>query len=179
MHIVERPREHFDEFRSDVQGSFARTLTCAGGLGERIARGRRVSRIAGSGDLPNYFRKPYGPGWALVGDAGHHKDPFGGFGISDAFRDAELLAGAIDDGLSGRRPLDDALANYERLRNEAAMPAYEMNCQMASLRGPGTRTHALYQELRQNQAAANRFIGALMGSVPVREFFPKDRGGRR
>ena len=53
-----------------------------------------------------------GPGWALVGDAGMKKDPVTAQGISTAFRCAEMLAEAADDGLSGRRPLDEALADY-------------------------------------------------------------------
>lgn len=53
-------------------------------------------------DLPNFFRRPYGPGWALIGDAGHHKDPTLARGISDAFCDADLLANAVDAGLSGQ-----------------------------------------------------------------------------
>jgi flavin-dependent dehydrogenase len=151
-----------------------RTLECAGGLGDRILRGRRVSRIVGSGELPNFFRKPYGAGWALVGDAGHHKDPFGGFGISDAFRDAGFLAEALDDGLSGRRSLGAALAEYERRRDEAAMPAYEFNCRAAALRGPTPESRQLYLRLRGNQGATDRFIGALMGSVPLSEFFSNE-----
>jgi flavin-dependent dehydrogenase len=184
--FVERQREQFDEFRSDVEGSFVRTLKCAGELGERILRGRRASRIVGSGDLPNFFRKPHGPGWALVGDAGHHQDPFGGFGISDAFRDAEFLADALVDGLSGSRPLDHTLAEYERRRNEAAMPAYDLNYRMASLRGANLKMQQRYLDLRRNQAATDRFIGALMGSVPISDVFsaasdghsPEERPGR-
>ncbi|MDQ4098924.1 MAG: NAD(P)/FAD-dependent oxidoreductase, partial [Chloroflexota bacterium] len=87
-----------------------------------------------SGDLPNFFRKPYGPGWALVGDAGYHRDPIPARGISDAFRDAELLAEAIDAGFSGRRPLEDALADYEQRRNEAARPTYEETLAVAEFR---------------------------------------------
>ena len=44
--------------------------------------------------VPNYFRKPYGPGWALVGDAGYIKDPITAQGIGDAFQDAERCASA-------------------------------------------------------------------------------------
>jgi len=54
------------------------------------------------GPLPNYVRRPYGPGWALVGDAAYHKDPVTGLGITDAFLDAALLADALDAGFSGR-----------------------------------------------------------------------------
>ena len=69
--------------------------------------------------LPNFFRKPYGPGWALVGDAGYQKDPITAQGIQDAFRDAELCAGALDEALSGARPFDEAMADYQRARDDA------------------------------------------------------------
>lgn len=99
---------------------------------ERVRNGKREERWEGTADLPNFFRKPWGSGWALVGDAGYHRDPITGLGINDAFRDAELLSTAIDDGLSGRAPLDDALAGYERQRNEIATPMYEFTLALAA-----------------------------------------------
>ena len=69
------------------------------------------------------FRKPYGPGWALVGDAGHFKDPFAAHGISDAFRDAELLTDAIVDG---------DFARYEEVRDHVSMPMFDVMEQIAS-----------------------------------------------
>ena len=74
--------------------------------------------IIGTADLANFLRVPYGPGWALVGDAGYHKDPQTGQGIRDAFRDADLVASAVDAGLSGRVSLEAALADYQRRRDE-------------------------------------------------------------
>src|SRR5262245_51081489 len=88
----------------------------------RVRNGTQVERFKGTADVPNFFRTPYGPGWALVGDAGYHKDPFTAQGVSDAFRDAELLTAAIDEGFAGRRPLLTALAEYEQQRNAAALP---------------------------------------------------------
>ena len=102
------PAARFGEFRRDVEGNFLRTLDAVG-LGERIRAGRRAERFRGTPDLPSYFRQPYGPGWALVGDAGLLLDPITGQGIGHAFRDAELLADAVADGLGGIRPLDEAL----------------------------------------------------------------------
>ena len=102
------PAARFDEFRRDVEGNFLRTLDTVG-LGERIRAGRRAERFRGTPDLPSYLRQPYGPGWALVGDAGLLMDPVTGQGISHAFRDAELLADAVADGLGGIRPLAEAL----------------------------------------------------------------------
>ena len=105
-------------------------------LAERVRAGSRQERWYGTADLPNFFRRPYGPGWALVGDAGFHKDPILAQGISDAFRDAELLANAIDAGFTGGMPLDDALRDYERRRNETALRGYEQNCAAAALLPP-------------------------------------------
>lgn len=84
----------------------------------------------------------FGPGWALGGDAGYHRDPIPAQGISDAFRDVELLATAIDRGFSGRLPLDEALASYEQCRNEAARPAYEEAVNRASFRPIPDEIHA-------------------------------------
>jgi 2-polyprenyl-6-methoxyphenol hydroxylase-like FAD-dependent oxidoreductase len=94
--------------------------------------GKREERWWGTADVPNFFRKPYGPGWALVGDAGYHRDPVTGLGINDAFRDAELLSGAIDEGFSGRVPIEQALAGYEQQRNAIATPMYEFTVALAS-----------------------------------------------
>ena len=66
------------------------------------------------------------PGWALVGDAGLHKDPFIALGVCDAFRDAGLLADAIGDGLSSR-PMQEALAEFEAKRNAASASDFDQN----------------------------------------------------
>ena len=125
-------------------------------------------------DLPNFFRTPYGPGWALVGDAGRHRDPFLAHGIADAFRDAELLAEAIDAGLSGPRPLDDALADYEQRRNTSAMPSYEFTTRLATLEAPAAEMVPILRSIQNSPEATDRFLGLLAGSVAVSEsdFFP-------
>ena len=124
-------------------------------------------------DLPNFFRTAHGPGWALVGDAGRHRDPFLAHGIADAFRDAELLAEAIDVGLSGLRPLDEALADYERHRNagsHAELRAHHPPGQPASL--PAHRDDRPVSPPIQGDPDSDlRFLGLLAGSVPVSDFF--------
>ena len=92
-------------------------------------------------------------------------------GISDAFRDAEGLANAIDNGFSGRQALEDALADYERQHNESAMPGFELNFQFATLQPPPPEMQALFGTLRGNQTEINRFVGALVGTIPIPEFF--------
>ena len=92
-------------------------------------------------------------------------------GISDAFRDSQSLADAVDNGFSGRQALDDALAEYERHRNQSAMPGFELNFQFATLQPPPPEMQSLFGALRENQLEIDRFIGALVGSVPIQEFF--------
>jgi flavin-dependent dehydrogenase len=164
------PVEELHRVRADVEGSVNQALRLAPDLAERVACGRRVERFYGAADLPNFFRKPYGPGWALAGDAGCHKDPYLALGICDALRDAELLAGAVDDGLSGSCPLGDSLAEYERRRNEAAMADYQLNVQLARFQ-PAPEMYRLRAALRGNQADTNRFFLANQGLIPREQFF--------
>jgi len=127
------PVDAFHEFRSDIEGNFARIVDLAPDLSRRIRGGHQEAKFQGTADQPNYFRKPYGPGWALVGDAGYHRDFITGLGIMDAFRDAELLADALDAGFSGRQPLEEALAGYQATRDDIALPLYEFTLTLASL----------------------------------------------
>jgi hypothetical protein len=99
-------------------------------------------------------------------------------GITDAFRDAELLVQAIADGLEGGRSLDDALAEYEQRRNEHALPIYEFTHQLAALAPPPPEMQALFGALRTNPEQANRFFGTLAGTVPLPEFFAPDNLAR-
>ena len=132
------PIEQFHEFREDIEGNYWSVIEKVPSLMERLRGAKREEPFLGTADQPNFFRRPYGPGWALVGDAGYHRDFTTGLGITDAFRDADLLAEAIDDGFAGRRPLDEALSGYEQQRNEIATPLYEFTCQLAAgeLGGP-------------------------------------------
>jgi flavin-dependent dehydrogenase len=123
--FVAAPVAELDAFRHDTEAAFFRTLAAAPWIAEKVRPELRAERWRGTGDLPSFFRKPYGPGWALVGDAGYHQDPITARGISNAFRDAEFLADAVTAGLSGQQPLDAALAAYEARRNEAARPGYD------------------------------------------------------
>src|SRR5437588_5460813 len=118
-------------------------------LAERMRNGRRESRFVG-GSIPYHVRRPYGPGWALVGDAGYQKDPCTASGITDAFRSAEWLAHAIDSGFSGRQPLQEALAAYEEKRNTSEMPYFELTTQFAALEPPPPEIQQLLFALRDN-----------------------------
>jgi len=170
--FVEWTNREFHAFRADLERNFVKTLEeIAPDLAQRVHGGQRVERFLGSADLPNFFRKPYGPGWALVGDAGCHKDPITAQGITDALRDAELLSQAIDAGLSVRQPLDEALAGYEQQRNEVLMPLYEFICDRATLAPFPVEFQQVLAALRGNQDGINRFFGVIQNTIPFREFF--------
>jgi 2-polyprenyl-6-methoxyphenol hydroxylase-like FAD-dependent oxidoreductase len=172
------PVERFREVRSNLDEHFCEVLDRVPEFAGRVRAGRREERFYGSSDLPNFFRKPYGSGWALVGDAGYHKDPFLALGVADAFRDAELLADAIDDGLSGQSHLDTALARYESERNGAGNEEYAENLQFARLKGAKTDFLRLRAALRGKQDAINRFFMARMGMIPKEAFFNPANLGR-
>jgi len=176
--IVFWPKAEFHAVRTDVERSFMDAVALAPSLAERLAAGERAERFYGAGDLPFYYRKPFGPGWALVGDAGYHKDPITAEGITDAFRDAELLADALDAGFSGDRPLEAALVDYERSRNEASRPLYELTYELAALATPSPEQQALFGALRSDQEQTNRFFGTIAGTVPVGDFFAPENIAR-
>jgi 2-polyprenyl-6-methoxyphenol hydroxylase-like FAD-dependent oxidoreductase len=170
--FVEWRNDEFHTFRADLEKNFVGTLAeIAPDLARRVNAGKREDRFMGTAELPNFFRKPYGPGWALVGDAGCHKDPITAQGITDAFRDSELLAQSIDAGLSGSQPLEEALADYELRRNEALMPLYEFICDRATLAPFPMEFQQVLAALRGNQDGINRFFGVIQNTIPFKEFF--------
>ena len=111
------PYDEYEANKHDVEGNYLATLDLAPEFAERIRGAKREARFAGTA-VPNFFRRPYGPGWALVGDAGYNKDFITAQGILDAFRDAELCATALDQSFSGARPFDEAMAEYQSTRDE-------------------------------------------------------------
>lgn len=168
--IAMAPADEFPRFREDIEGFFLASLELVPSLAARVRSAQRVERFVG-GAFPNFFRKPHGHGWALVGDAGYHKDPYTAQGISDAFRDADLLSEAIDAGFSGQRPLEDALADYERTRNESALAEFHATCDRAAMEPPTPEMLGFFQALRGNQEQINRLIGLDAGTVTHAEFF--------
>jgi flavin-dependent dehydrogenase len=166
------PVGEFQAFRADPEGNLLRTLDeHAPALAEQVRAGRREERMSGIGESPNFFRTPHGPGWALVGDAGYHKDAITGQGITDAFRDAELLAEALDDGFAGRRPLELALARYQQRRDEAAGPMYDFTVNLARLAPPPPEMQDLFGALRGNQPDTDAFMGLMAGTTSIPAFF--------
>jgi len=113
--------------------AFTAQLTAAAPeLVARLRAGRRVSPVAGMLRTPNVLRRAYGPGWALAGDAGYHRDAVTGHGISDAYRDAHLLAAALDRVLRGGADESSALADYQQRRDSALRDVFELTLALAA-----------------------------------------------
>ncbi len=161
----------FRAVRGNVEASYLSELArCAPALAESVRSGRRVAKWLG-GAVRNFFRKSHGPGWALVGDAGYHKDPCTAAGITDAFRDAESVVEAIDEGLSGRSRLEQALAAHEWRRNEVAMPLYDFTCQQAAFEPMSVEMLDLLNALQHNAEDTSAFFGLFAQTTRMREFF--------
>lgn len=163
--------DEFESVKSDIERSFMAVVDQVPGLAERVRNGRREERFYGTADLPNFLRKPCGRGWALVGDAGCHKDPYMALGICDAFRDAELLAEAVDQAFSGRVDPGKALHEYERRRNAATMRDYLENAQIAQLRPIPDEVLRLRSALRESEEDARLFFLAREELIPRESFF--------
>jgi flavin-dependent dehydrogenase len=172
------PQSQFAANRKDLERSYMNTFELAPEFAERINQAKRETRFVGTGDLPGFFLKPYGPGWALVGDAGYHKHPITAFGITDAFRDAEALASALDDAFAERRRYDDAMADYQRARDNDALPAYEFTCEFAKLEPPRPEMQQLIGAMQGNQEAMDGFVSVMAGTLPAPEFFGPESAGR-
>ncbi len=103
------------------------------------------------------MRKPFGSGWALVGDAGYTKDFITALGISDAFRDAELCAAGLDEALSGNRPFEGAMADYQAERDRRSLPFYEFTAQLATLQFPPPELEPVLAAVQSNQESMDEF----------------------
>ena len=172
------PLAQFEANRKDVEGTYMKSFELAPEFAERISGAKREARFQGIRDLPGYFRKPYGPGWALVGDAGYHKHPLTAYGITDAFRDAETVAAALDDAFSGRNDYEEAMASYQRSRDEQSQPIYQLTCEFAKLEPPPPEMQQLFGALQGNQSAMDDFVSVMAGTLPVPEFFGPENIGR-
>jgi flavin-dependent dehydrogenase len=176
--IVNWPAREFARVRADVEGHVSRALDSAPDFARRVRGGKREEKWYGTAGVPGYLRKPYGKGWALVGDASYDRDPITAQGISDAFIDAECVAEAIGAALSGQGTFDELLAAHEIARNERVRPMYEFTSHLATLEPPPPEMQALFAALRHNAEATNAFLSAITGAIPLPDFMSDDNIGR-
>jgi flavin-dependent dehydrogenase len=164
----------FGAVGGDIRANYLDTIaSCAPGLGDRLQQATQHGRFIG-GAIANFMRKPFGLGWALVGDAGLTVDPCTAAGINNAFRDVDILVEAVDDGLSKRRPMTEALADYHLRRDAASTPIYQFACQLAPFAPPPPEMLQLFAALASDSAETSRFLGMFAQTVSPAEFFAPD-----
>jgi flavin-dependent dehydrogenase len=121
------PARFLEELPAGVDVLFQRILAeAAPEMGRAVASARLDAKLRSFPGTPGFLRRAWGHGWALVGDAGYFKDPLTAHGLTDALRDAELLARAIVAGTNG------ALAAYQATRDEVSLGLFEVTDRIAS-----------------------------------------------
>lgn len=173
---IMRKNDAFADFRADVEGNF---LSIARDIVPEFAeelttRGKREDQFYPMRYPDNYYRRSYGDGWALVGDAAYHKDPLTGLGISDAFEYGELLADRVHEGLGGERPMSEALAEYQRVRDEKSQSSFEFTCSISTLELT-PQLLAVFRALGGNETYAKDFFTMIGGGMTGEEFFAPER----
>ena len=145
-----RPHSGFEGLTPGL--AFAR-LAREVGLTDRLATATRVGSLRNVRGLPpGYLRSAYGPGWALVGDAGHWLDPMSTHGLTGALRDAELLTRAV---------LSDDLAGYQAERDRLSLPMLEIADRIASYAWDLSEVRVLLRGLASAMAEEVEALGAL------------------
>jgi 2-polyprenyl-6-methoxyphenol hydroxylase-like FAD-dependent oxidoreductase len=175
--VVSWPFAQFESNKTDIENHYLQSFERAPSFANRVRAARREERFVGTA-VPNFFRKPFGAGWVLVGDAAYNKDFLTAQGISDAFRDAELCANGLDEYLSGARAFDVAMGAYQATRDEHVLPMYEFTCQFAMLAPPPPEMQQLLAAVHGNQDAMNGFVRVISGVVSPADFFSKENVGR-
>jgi 2-polyprenyl-6-methoxyphenol hydroxylase-like FAD-dependent oxidoreductase len=167
-----------DAFLADREAGFTAGLGAWPELAELLAGASRIGPIRVATNWHGYFRDAAGPGWALVGDAGHFKDPSPAQGISDALRQAERLADAVETGLGGAVSIDDELRRWWRWRDQ---DAYEMHWFATDLGEAGASpplTTQIIRDIAGDDEATQGLLRVLNHEVRPSKFFGPRRLGK-
>jgi 2-polyprenyl-6-methoxyphenol hydroxylase-like FAD-dependent oxidoreductase len=150
------------ELAADVPAAFRRLLAeNSSELAARVADAASEAQLRSFPGVPGYLRRPWGPGWALVGDAGYFKDPSTAHGISDALRDAELLADAVVAVAGGDATEAAALEAYHRTRDRLSLPLFAVTETLASYEWDTDSVEGHLRALSKTMADEVEFLLAL------------------
>lgn len=156
------PRRFRSESAGDVGGFYRRLLDEVApgwfdhGTGPRAVDGLRVFT-----GRSGYLRRAGGPGWALVGDAGYFKDPITSHGLTEALRDAELLARGIIAVQGGQLSESAALADYQATRDRMSASLFATTDAIASFAWDLTEIPQLLRRLSAGTAEEVAWIEGL------------------
>lgn len=124
--LVMGPAADVARARKDPDGTWAAFLRRHPGFAERIDGATNVGKLRSTADVSAYFRPSSGPGWALVGDAGHFKDPVIGQGQRDALWMGRTAGDAAAAALDDPGALDAAMRRWEQERDDECLNAYHL-----------------------------------------------------
>ncbi|MBM9508241.1 FAD-dependent oxidoreductase [Actinacidiphila acididurans] len=163
--LVYFPQSRFEEIRTDALHAYQEQIrTTAPALYERLQDGKQAERLRGSGDQQNFFRQAAGPGWVLVGDAGHHKDSITARGITDAFQQVESLVGGVGSTLGGDpAQLDAALARFAEDRDTALASGYQATLGVARLAPPNEQRLSMLRVVQSDPALVEIYLDVVAG----------------
>ncbi|MEU7571992.1 MULTISPECIES: NAD(P)/FAD-dependent oxidoreductase [unclassified Micromonospora] len=174
------PQEQFAQVRRDPKAAYlANIQATAPPLWERLAEATMAERLYGTGDQRNFFRQAHGPGWALVGDAGHHKDSINAHGITDAFHQSELLAAELTSGDDPSATINDpvrqqaALARFASARDTQMKPTYHTNLVTARL-DPDPHLLSLLRAVQDSPELTERYFSVVAGILSPEDLFTRD-----
>lgn len=169
---VMRKRDRFREFRTDPDAGVQEIVSQIDPeIGARLAdTGRRVEPFRPMLYPDNYRRQSFGPGWALVGDAGYHKDPFTGWGITDSFKYSQLLSDLVDESLSGVRPFEETLPEYQRERDAQSASTYELTQAISEL-SLTPYYDSVFRATSMDPQYIKGFFGLIAGLYPPEKYF--------
>jgi flavin-dependent dehydrogenase len=170
MVVVGWPIADAEEYKTDPEANLLKTFELVPEFAERVRSATRVERLTGA-SVPGFLRKPYGPGWVLVGDAAYNKDPITAQGIIDAFEDAEAVAEAVHNVWSGNTTFEQAMRARQVARDARVMPIYEFTSELATIEPPPPELQHLLCHIQGNQAAMDAFVSINAATVSPAQFF--------
>ena len=171
MIILYSEQSLFEEFRRDHERVFRERVTADPRLTDRLARAELIAPVRGRGDLVNFMRVPAGPGWALVGDSGQHKDPIYGQGIGDAVRTARLLADHVVEALGGEGSFESLPAAFHEARDADLLPQYEWMIKGAPQGWAKAEFQAFLATLGEDPELSRQFVNLFSHGVMPQELF--------
>ncbi len=174
------PVTQYSKFQHRPAAELKATWECAPLLRGRLDHLRLHGKVMGLAPQPGYFRPAGGPGWALVGDAAHFKDPASGQGFHDALFTVQQTLAALDR-LTGGNPLTAqaagnewvrAAASMQKARDKALQPMYAFTYQFGEslTREPTRLERALLRTIARDPKVTRRFFGITSGATDVRAF---------
>jgi flavin-dependent dehydrogenase len=167
------PQSEFSQVRTAVESAFLEAVrTTVPALYERMSAGRRMEQFYGTGHQENYFRKAYGSGWVLLGDAVHHKDSITARGITDAFIQAQSLADCIGERLHDDAALTAALRRYERDLDNTFYSLYQGALNVAELKPEGPTE--MLRKLTGHQELIDRYFSTVSGACSIDDFYNEE-----